>query len=505
MAIKTTSKGAVMDDLSMSGFADLVDLKKHYQLKSDSFFLGKIHTDHGANFKAGTQDDRHIIGIAQTRAGKGTTILIPNLITWGVSSASGGGLFCIDPKGENASITAIRRGTREGAKGTGTTVTKFIGQQVAILDPYQLVQGAAKAYRINYNPLSDIDMNSVEATDKIFTVAESLVIQEEGNGAHFTESVETILAGVIEAVLSNEREQHQHLPFCVEIVRGGYESLLNYLRDTKTQAGLAQEAATLIEDAGAEEYGSFRTTLSRQLRFMFDMRMQNHLQTSGFSLEKAIQNNWSVYVVAPPSKLGRVSRWLRVLTRIAIDAKMNSPFEHQGQQSLFVLDEFAALGTLKILEESAGYAAGYGVKLMPVIQNIGQIKRSYPKNWETFLGNAGTIISWGLNDLETEQYISDRMGKVFETEQGYSESVSRSPEKKEGSQYSLSRNTGIKERAVRWPNEIHYQGAREQMRGFVISAASKPFITERVNYWDLFKANEYEAPQAIVKWEANHG
>src|SRR5207253_2157203 len=40
--------------------------------------------------------DRHLLTIAPTRAGKGTTTIIPNLLTYG------GSALVVDPKGENA-------------------------------------------------------------------------------------------------------------------------------------------------------------------------------------------------------------------------------------------------------------------------------------------------------------------------------------------------------------------------------------------------------------------
>ena len=73
----------------------------------------------------------------------------------------------------------------------------------------------------------------------------------------------------------------------------------------------------------------------------------------------------------------------------------------KGPQTLCLLDEFPALGRFKAIEESAGYMAGYGLKLVPIIQNIGQVKTLYDKNWETFLGNAGAIIAFGLNDKDS--------------------------------------------------------------------------------------------------------
>ena len=489
-----------MFDDDLEGFADKRTIKNLYKVTPESFILGKVNKDHSFNSPIGTTDDRGLFVVAGSRSGKGISIIIPNLITWK------SGIFVIDPKGENASVTAIGRGTKENALGTGTNVREFLGQNVAILDPFNTVKGAAKAYKVNYNPLSDIDVNQDEATDSIYGICSSIVIQDEGNGNHFTETVETLLAGIIEAVLVLEtKPENRTLPYCLTVLQLGFEKLQEYLFKCNTSSGLAREALSILQDVGAEEAGSFRTTFSRQVRFMQDNRMKQHLENSDFSLSHAIQNNWSIYVCIPPSKIKRGKRWLRMITNIALNSKMNAGFDHEGQQVLFCLDEFAALGNMSQIEEASAYMAGYGIKLMPIIQNIGQVKKHYPKNWETFLGNAGTIIAWGLNDLDTEQYFSDRMGKILTDEQSYSESTSQTGKQKNQRQHSISRSTGQKERAVKWANEIHYEGVRETMKAFVISASSAPFMIERVPYFKHFKANQYESLENIKDWEKAHG
>ena len=52
----------------------------------------------------GWNDDRHVMTIAGTRAGKGVSLIMPNLMIYE------GSALVVDPKGENAEITAGRRG-----------------------------------------------------------------------------------------------------------------------------------------------------------------------------------------------------------------------------------------------------------------------------------------------------------------------------------------------------------------------------------------------------------
>ena len=127
----------------------------------------------------------------------------------------------------------MRRGTAEAAKGSGTSVRRFIGQQVAILDPYGETDGAARRYLVRYNPLSDIDIKSEEAQGQIKKIASACIIPEEGKNSFFSESAETILAGAIEAVLLTYPKAEHNLSFVRKMLLNSFDDLLDILQDIK--------------------------------------------------------------------------------------------------------------------------------------------------------------------------------------------------------------------------------------------------------------------------------
>lgn len=480
----------------MDGLAARNELKR-YVYQEGAFYLGQIHNDHGLRGDAGINDDRHIFTIAGSRAGKGTSIIIPNLLRWR------GGVLCIDPKGEAASITAMRRGTKEAALNTGTAVREFIGQQVAILDPFNTVRGPAKAYKVNYDPLSDIDILDPDAAGLIETITEGVIVPDNGKSDHWTESAATILAGVIEAVKITRPADEHTLPYCRSVLLKGFDETIAILKKAP-HGDLAPTALNILDDVADDEKGSFKTTLSRQLKWLNDRRIREHLNNKdGFSLVKAVRENWTVYICIPPRMIPRFKRWLRLLVNFSFDAKMASPLDHQGQQSLFVLDEFAALGHFPIIEEAAAYMAGYGIKLVPVIQNLGQIRKHYGENWETFLGNSGAIIGWALNDKETESYLSDRLGSVMVWREGVNRSRSGKVVALDPSQKSAGQSYSLQEQKVRWPSEIHEQGSRTTGRAFIIPADTSGFTIKRQDY---FKdpAPLFDSLESINEWERLH-
>jgi type IV secretion system protein VirD4 len=62
------------------------------------------------------------------------------------------------------------------------------------------------------------------------------------------------------------------------------------------------------------------------------------------------------------------------------------------------------------IEKAAGQIAGFGVKIWTILQDLGQLKAVYKERWETFLGNAGVMTVFGLNDQTSLEYVSNRLG-----------------------------------------------------------------------------------------------
>jgi type IV secretion system protein VirD4 len=106
----------------------------------------------------GVSDDRHIVTIAGSRAGKGRCAIVPNLLTYP------GSMLVIDPKGDLARLTAGRRAQ--------------MGHQVHVLDPFD-VSGVARKYPGTFNPLRLLQVNSPTLVEDAGMIADSLVVKEK--------------------------------------------------------------------------------------------------------------------------------------------------------------------------------------------------------------------------------------------------------------------------------------------------------------------------------------
>ena len=64
-----------------------------------------------------------------------------------------------------------------------------------------------------------------------------------------------------------------------------------------------------------------------------------------------------------------------------------------------MLDELATLGHLSTIENAVGLAAGYGVQLITVWQDVAQMRDLYKGRWASFIGNAGVRVLFNLDDF----------------------------------------------------------------------------------------------------------
>ena len=74
-----------------------------------------------------------------------------------------------------------------------------------------------------------------------------------------------------------------------------------------------------------------------------------------------------------------------------------------------MLDEFASLGKLEILQEALAYCAGYGVKAYLIVQGLEQLYAAYGPN-ESIVGNCHIRVAFAPNKIETAQLLSKMTG-----------------------------------------------------------------------------------------------
>lgn len=348
----------------------------------------------------GLDDDRGLLTVASNRSGKGRAAIIPNLLTWP------GSVLVIDPKGTNAAVTAARRGHGGGR------VTDSLGQDVHVLDPFGIVAGVKSAA---FNPLGAIDLKAVTAKEDLGLLAEALIVPSGGRDAHWDQSAHSIVLGIMAQLLTDD--PNATLIDLRRVLRQSADErdkFFGRMVNNPAAGGVAQSAAALVGNAGANELGGMMTTVLRNTAWLDSQAMADVLARSDFSIADIKARPMSLYLVLPPHYLSEHQRFLRLFVNLTVRAVS------QGGRArvpvLLLLDEFYSLGPLDSLAKASGLLAGYGLKLWPILQNLTQLQELYPRNWQTFFANAGAVQIFGVNDRETAAHVSAQLGKAARLE-----------------------------------------------------------------------------------------
>lgn len=461
---------------------DPADILKHEPVAYDpakpggKILLGAL----GENL-IGIRDNRHVLTVAGSRAGKSVG-LINNLYFYD------GSVLCTDPKGELASKTASRRAA--------------LGQKIYVLDPFEIVTGDAATYRAAYNPLSVLSLDNPFIVEDAAQIADALVIEAPGQkDPHWDEEARGIIGGFVlyVAASSDFRPEQRHLgtvrwmlneALAVEPESGKYYWPAKIYAAADRLAAMGHEhTAEAIKgdirsfyDKKGDELSGVLSSARRHTRFLGYQSIRKVLSGHSFDLKdlKAGPQGVTVYLCLPATRMGTCNRWLRLFANQLIDA-MEREDREPDVPVLAALDEFPVLGFMRQLQDAAGQIASFSVKLWVIVQDWGQGQALYGERWESFAANAGIFQAFGNVDVTTTEYVSKRLGKtvVEVTRQGEA-----SPEQR---QAGLSGRTVSAELYdLLTPDEVSRLFSRSDplKRQLVIWAGLHPMILERVAYYD---------------------
>lgn len=346
-------------------------------------------SDEGVVREVGFEDNRHVVTVAGSRAGKSSTVLIPNLLRYP------GSALVLDPKGELARSTAVAR--------------RAMGQQVYVLDPF----GATGQPSQSHNPFDELaEGNPEHIGADAALLADALIISNDKD-PHWTDSAKNLIRGLTLHLLSTGgKATIRELRRILNADPDALETLLKAMvRSDAFDGAVANVGAAFLGKAmsGGEELQSILSTAQEQTTPLDDIRRIT--DRSDFRLRDLKRGPVTIYLVLPAMRMGTHFRWLRLVIQQAF-AAMELEETIPVHPVLFLLEEFPVLGYLRPIETAAGFVAGFGVKLWTVLQDFSQLKVHYPKSWETFLGNAGIIQAFGNVDLTTTEYLSKRLGNL---------------------------------------------------------------------------------------------
>ena len=93
-------------------------------------------------------------------------------------------MIVIDPKGENASITCRYR-------------AEELGQNVCILDPFEITADHCSPYRKRFNPLTMLGLESPTLVEDAGLISDALVVVSNARDPHWDDSARAVIEGLL--------------------------------------------------------------------------------------------------------------------------------------------------------------------------------------------------------------------------------------------------------------------------------------------------------------------
>ena len=323
--------------------------------------------------------DGHLMTIAPTGAGKGVGVIIPALLTYP------GSVIVTDIKGENYQVTARRR--------------REMGQQVIVLDPFGLVTPRDKADKLNPFDLFKVPGSDPES-DAEMLAAQLAVGHEFSSDRYWEDTGRGLVAGLVADVATSSPPEKRNLVTLREML---YNDDLDYTLavalDTrkKTMSPLARDEFVAYLAAPSDKTRPcIRTTATTFVKCLGSSSVSRSLEKSTFDLNDLLNNKpMTIYLVLPPEKLlshrGLLRLW--VVTLMTVVMRRN---RLPRQRTLFLLDEAAQLGSLDLLPQAVSLLRGYGLQVWTFWQDLSQLMKLYPANWEALVNNAAVLQAFGV-------------------------------------------------------------------------------------------------------------
>jgi len=323
--------------------------------------------------------DGHLMTVAPTGAGKGVGLIIPALLTYP------GSVIVTDIKGENYQVTARYR--------------RALGQQVVVLDPFGLVAPRDKADKLNPFDLFKVPGSDAES-DAEMLAAQLAVGHEFSSDRYWEDTGRGLVAGLVADVATSSPPDKRNLCTLRELL---YDDDLDYTLavalDTrkKSMSPLARDEFVAYLAAPSDKTRPcIRTTATTFVKCLGSTAVSKCLEKSTFDLCDLLNNKpMTIYLVLPPEKLLSHRALLRLWVVTLMTVVMRRA-RLPKQRTLFLLDEAAQLGSLDLLPQAVSLLRGYGLQLWTFWQDLSQMIRLYPHNWESLVNNAAVLQVFGV-------------------------------------------------------------------------------------------------------------
>lgn len=401
---------------------------------------------------------------APTRSGKGVGVVIPNLLNFGDS------VVVLDLKLENFKLTSAFR--------------KSHGHAVYLFSPF-----AEDARTHRWNVFDDVSRDPNLRVGDLLAIAQTLYPSGGQKDPFWNDQARNLFLG-LSLYLLETPELSLTLGEVLRQSSGKGQPLKEHLQAimaTRTTGDSALsdtclDALNRFVSTSDNTLSSILATFNAPLTIFANPLVDAATSASDFSVATVRQQRVSIYVGIQPNRLADAALLVNLLFSQLVNLNTKSlPQDDPSlkHQCLLILDEFTALGKVNVLSSAVAFIAGYGLRLMPIVQSVAQLESVYgEKDAQTFMTNHAAQILYAPREQKDANSYSEMLG--YFSAKAVSKGVSRPLAWGAGSRGSTSENTSEQRRAVLLPQEIKELGQDQQI---LIVENTKPILCEKALYY----------------------
>lgn len=385
----------------------------------------------------GSFGSSHGIVFAGSGGFKTTSVTIPTALKWGST------LIVLDPSNEVAPMVKAHRSAA--------------GRDVVVLDP--------KNPDVGFNALDWIGRHGGTKEEDIAAVA-SWIMSDSGRASGVRDDffrasgLQLLTAIIADVCLSGHTEKERQTLRTVRTNLSEPEPVLRArLQEIydNSESDFVKENVAAFVNMTPETFSGVYANAIKETHWLSYQNYAGLVSGSTFSTDDIANGKTDVFVALDLKTLETHSG----LARVIIGSFLNAIYNRDGSmpgRALFLLDEVARLGFMRILETARDAGRKYGITLTMIYQSIGQMRETYGGRDATskWFESASWISFAAINDPETADYISRRCGTTtVEIDQ-----VSRNFQSR-GS--SRTRSKQLASRPLIQPHEVLRMRADEQI------------------------------------------
>ncbi|KPF42633.1 Ti-type conjugative transfer system protein TraG [Rhizobium sp. AAP43] len=402
----------------------------------------------------GSFGSSHGIVFAGSGGFKTTSVTVPTALKWG------GSLIVLDPSNEIAPMVMEHR--------------KQANRQFIVLDPKSSLTG--------FNALDWIGSHGGTKEEDVAAVA-SWIMSDTGRAPGVRDDffrasgLQLLTAMIADVCLSGHTDkQNQTLRQVRTNLSEPEPKLRGRLQEIydNSQSDFVRENVAAFVNMTPETFSGVYANAIKETHWLSYPNYAALVSGSDFETDALGDGDTDVFINVDLKTLETHAG----LARVIIGSFLNAIYNRNGAmkgRTLFLLDEVARLGYMRVLETARDAGRKYGITLTMIYQSLGQLRETYggrdaSSKW---FESASWISFAAINDPETADYISRRCGMTtVEIDQ-----VSRSFQSR-GS--SRTRSKQLAARPLIQPHEVLRMRTDEQI---VFTAGNPPLRCGRAMWF----------------------